>query len=60
MKKIKLTINQSKKVRYNQEAIRINRNGYVLYIQDSEDGLVVRDWCGNLVDVNVQLDEFFQ
>jgi hypothetical protein len=60
MKKIKLTFNQSKKVSYNQEKIRINRNGFVLYIQDSEYGLIVTDWCGNVVDVDIQLDECFQ
>ena len=59
-KKIVLTFNQSKQVRHEQKEIRINRGGDILYIQDSDEGLIARDWTGNVVDVNIKLDWVFE
>ena len=60
MKTIQLTFKQSKEVRHEQKEIRVNRGGYILYIQDSNYGLIARDWIGNVIDVNIKLDWVFE
>lgn len=47
MKTLKLTYNQGKKVIWNNETIRVSRNGNIYYVlQDFEGNLIAVDWTG--------------
>ena len=59
MKSIKLSYNQSKKLVWNNKDITVKQNGMVLYLENWGDKVVAKDWAGNLVDVNIIVDETF-
>ena len=59
MKSIKLSFNQSKQLVWNNKDITVKQNGMVLYLENWGDKVVAKNWAGNLVDVNIIVDETF-
>ena len=61
MKTIKLSYNQSKKVVWNNESIQVKQNGMVLYIsKNNDDSIIAKDWCGQVTEVNIKINEWFE
>lgn len=60
MKKIKLSFNQSKKLVWNNQSIRVKQNGEVLYIDMIGNEIVVKTWLGSIVNTEVIIDECFR
>lgn len=60
MKAIRLSYNQSKKLVWNNQDIKVNQNGMALYLENWGDKIVAKDWTGKLVDVKIKIDECFE
>ena len=59
MKQIKLSYNQSKKLIWNDQEIRVRQNGMVLYLEAYADRIVAKDMSGEEVNVSIKVDECF-
>ena len=61
MKKIKLSYNQSKKIVWLHQVLRLKKDGLILYIDMIGDEIMVKSWTGQaLQGYEVIIDEAFR
>ena len=60
MKKIELSYNQSKKIAWLHEIVRLKKDGLILYIEMIGDDIIVKTWSGQILQgYQVIIDEAF-
>lgn len=59
MKALKLTYNQSKKIAWLNEVVKVKKDGLILYVSMNGNGVEAVTWTGKKQDIKIILDDCF-